>query len=204
EEPENLTVLPIAGVAYFSLEEYNKAFDTFEKINALGDDSYAVHYYLGKCAQKFGLKEREEREFVLAWERDSTDVGVALTIARLKGDRHASDWESWYERALNKLLPSPQTLETTGAAYQSYAYSSFTNERFDLCIQLYKTLLEYRPKYYAAYYMIAQCYEYKYEYKTALSWYKKAQKACDPNTKGREIADAGVARVQAELFMIGD
>ncbi len=204
EEPDNLTILPIAGVAYFALENYNKAYSTFEKVNALGDDSYAVHYYLGKCAQKFGIKDAEEREFTLAWERDSTDVGVALTVARLKGDRHAPDWESWYQRALNMLLPSPKLLETTGAAYQGYAFSSFNNERFDLCIQMYKKTLEYKPKYYAAYYMIAQCYEYKYEYKTALSWYQKAQKVFAPNSKGREIADAGVARVQAELFMIGD
>ena len=204
EEPDNLTILPVAGVAYFALEDYNKAYDTFEKVNKLGDDSYAVHYYLGKCAQKFGLLQVEEREFVLAWERDSTDVGVALTVAKLKGDRRAPDWESWYKRALDMLLPSPKLLETTGAAYQGYAISSFKNDRFDQCIQLYKKLLEYRPKYYAAYYMIAQCYEYKYEYKLALNWYQKAQKAYPPNTNGREIADAGAARVQAELFMIAD
>ena len=55
EEPDNLTILPIAGLCYYFLEEYNKAYDTFEKANRLGDDSYAVHYYLGKCAQKFGI-----------------------------------------------------------------------------------------------------------------------------------------------------
>ena len=204
EEPDNLTILPIAGFSYYALEDYNKAYDTFEKANKLGDDSYAIHYYLGKCAQKFGLKEAEEREFTLAWERDSTDVGVALTVARLKGDRKAPDWEEWYKRALDMLLPSPKLLETTGAAYQSYAYSAFNNERFDSCIDLYKKMLEYKPKYYAAYYMIAQCYEYKYDYKNALTWFQKAQKVYAPGTKGREIANSGVARVQAEIFMLGN
>ena len=204
EEPDNLTILPIAGITYFAQEEYNKANDTFERMYALGDDSYAVHYYLGKCAQKFNLNRTAEKEFTLAWERDSTDVGIALTVARLKGDRKAPDWEEWYKRALDMLLPSPKLLETTGSAYQSYAFSAFNNERFDSCIELYKKMLEHKPKYYAAYYMIAQCYEYKYDYKNALSWFQKAQKVYATGTRGREIADSGVARVQAEIFMLGN
>jgi tetratricopeptide (TPR) repeat protein len=204
EEPDNLTILPVAGVAYFALEDYNKAYDTFEKVNKLGDDSYAVHYYLGKCAQKFGIRNVEEREFTLAWERDSTDVGVALTIARVKADLNRPDWETWYGKALDMLLPSPKLLETTGSAYQNYAHSAYMKGRFDSCIELYKKVLEYRPKYYAAYYMIAQCYEYKYDYQNALNWFKKAQKVFAEGTRGREIADAGAERVQAEIFMLGD
>ena len=204
EEPDNLTILPIAGLCYYFLEEYNKAYDTFEKANRLGDDSYAVHYYLGKCAQKFGIRDAEEREFTLAWERDSTDVSVALTIARAKADLNRPDWETWYGKALDMLLPSPKLLETTGSAYQNYAHSAYMKGRFDSCIELYKKVLEYRPKYYAAYYMIAQCYEYKYDYQNALNWFKKAQKVFAEGTRGREIADAGAERVQAELFMIGD
>ena len=204
EEPDNLTILPIAGLSYYFLEEYNKAYDTFEKANRLGDDSYAVHYYLGKCAQKFGIRDAEEREFTLAWERDSTDVSVALTIARAKADLNRPDWETWYGKALDMLLPSPKLLETTGSAYQNYAHSAYMKGRFDSCIELYKKVLEYRPKYYAAYYMIAQCYEYKYDYQNALNWFKKAQKVFAEGTRGREIADAGAERVQAELFMIGD
>lgn len=204
EEPDNLTILPIAGLSYYFLEEYNKAYDTFEKANRLGDDSYAVHYYLGKCAQKFGIRDAEEREFTLAWERDSTDVSVALTIARAKADLNRPDWETWYGKALDMLLPSPKLLETTGSAYQNYAHSAYMKGRFDSCIELYKKVLEYRPKYYAAYYMIAQCYEYKYDYQNALNWFKKAQKVLPEGTRGREIADAGAERVQAELFMIGN
>ena len=62
-------------------------------------------------------------------------------------------------------------------------------------------MLEYSPKHYSAYYMIAQCYEYKKDYKNALSWYKKAQTAFAPGSRGREIADSGVERMTAELFM---
>ena len=204
EEPDNLTILPIAALSYYALEDYNKAYDTFEKANQLGDDSYAVHYYLGKCAQKFGIKDAEEREFCLAWERDSTDVGVALTIAKVKAERSKPDWEAWYEKALGMLLPSPKLLETTAAAYQNYAHSAYTRGRFDRSIEMYEKVLEYNPKYYAAYYTIAMCYEYRKDYKNALTWFKKAQKVYAEGTRGREIADAGAERVQAELFMIGD
>ena len=204
EEPDNLTILPIAALSYYALEDYNKAYDTFEKANQLGDDSYAVHYYLGKCAQKFGIKDAEEREFCLAWERDSTDVGVALTIAKVKAERSKPDWEAWYEKALGMLLPSPKLLETTAAAYQNYAHSAYTRGRFDRSIEMYEKVLEYNPKYYAAYYTIAMCYEYRKDYKNALTWFKKAQKVYAEGTRGREIADSGAERVQAELFMIGD
>ena len=202
EEPDNLTILPIAGFSYYALEDYNKAYDTFEKANQLGDDSYAVHYYLGKCAQKFGIKDAEEREFCLAWERDSTDVGVALTIAKVKAERSKPDWEAWYEKALGMLLPSPKLLETTAAAYQNYAHSAYTRGRFDRSIEMYEKVLEYNPKYYAAYYTIAMCYEYRKDYKNALTWFKKAQKVYAEGTRGREIADSGAARVQEELFML--
>ena len=129
---------------------------------------------------------------------------MALTIARAKADLNRPDWETWYGKALDMLLPSPKLLETTGSAYQNYAHSAYMKGRFDSCIELYKKVLEYRPKYYAAYYMIAQCYEYKYDYQNALNWFKKAQKVFAEGTRGREIADAGAERVQAELFMIGD
>ena len=204
EEPDNLTILPIAALSYYALEDYNKAYDTFEKANRLGDDSYAVHYYLGKCAQKFGIKDAEEREFTLAWERDSTDVGVALTIAKVKAERNSPDWEAWYGKALDMLLPSPQLLENTAAAYQNYAHSAYTRGRFDRSIEMYRKMLEYNPKYYAAYYTIAMCYEYRKDYRNALTWFKKAQGVFAEGTRGREIADAGAARVQEELLMLGN
>ena len=204
EEPDNLTILPIAALSYYALEDYNKAYDTFEKANRLGDDSYAVHYYLGKCAQKFGIKDAEEREFTLAWERDSTDVGVALTIAKVKAERNSPDWEAWYGKALDMLLPSPKLLENTAAAYQNYAHSAYTRGRFDRSIEMYRKMLEYNPKYYAAYYTIAMCYEYRKDYRNALTWFKKAQGVFAEGTRGREIADAGAARVQEELFMLGN
>lgn len=62
-------------------------------------------------------------------------------------------------------------------------------------------MLEFSPKHYSAYYMIAQCYELRQDFRSALAWYKKAQGAFAPGTRGREIADSGVARMTAELFM---
>ena len=67
---------------------------------------------------------------------------------------------------------------------------------------MYEKVLEYNPKYYAAYYTIAMCYEYRKDYKNALTWFKKAQKVYAEGTRGREIADSGAARVQEELFML--
>ena len=201
EEPDNLTILPVRGVARFNKKLYDEAEADFMRMNELGEDGYAVHYYLAQCAQKNGLLRDAVREFKLAWQRDSTDVGVALTIGQLIADSRLPGWEEWFDRAIQMLEPDPKLIATTAVAHQNYALSAYKNGEFDRCISEYQKMLEYSPQHYAAYYMIAQCYEYKKDYKSALSWYKKAQAAFGPGTRGREIADSGVQRMTEELFM---
>ena len=201
EEPDNLTILPVRGLARFNTQQYEAAEADFTRMNQLGDDGYAVHYYLGQCAQSFGRLYAAEREFKQAWQRDSTDVGLAITIARLMGDQFLPGWEFWYDKAIERLRPDPKLITTTVAAHQNYALSAYKNGEFDLCIREYQQMLEYSPKHYSAYYMIAQCYENKRDYRNALLWYKKAQSAFASGTRGREIADSGVERMTAEVFM---
>ena len=204
EEPDNLTLLPVRGIARFAKKRYDDAEADFKHMNELGEDGYAVHYYLGQCAQKNGLLRDAEREFKLAWERDSTDVNVALTIAQLISDAHKDGWELWYDKALTMLQPDPKVINATSIAHQNYALSAYKNGDFDRCVAEYKKMLEYNPKHYAAYYMIAQCYEIKKDYKTALSWYKKAQPYFAEGTRGREIADTGIQRMESELFFLNE
>ena len=204
EEPDNLTLLPVRGIARFAKKRYDDAEADFQHMQELGEDGYAVHYYLGQCAQKNGLLRDAEREFKLAWERDSTDVNVALTIAQLISDAHKDGWEVWYDKALARLQPDPKVISLTAIAHQNYALSAYKNGDFNLCIAEYKKMLEYNPKHYAAYYMIAQCYELKQDFKTALSWYKKAQPYFAEGTRGREIADSGIQRMEAELFFLNN
>ena len=204
EEPDNLTILPVRGIARFAKKRYDDAEADFKHMNELGEDGYAVHYYLGQCAQKNGLLRDAEREFKLAWERDSTDVNVALTIAQLMSDAHKDGWEVWYDKVLAMLQPDPKVITSTAIAHQNYALSAYKNGDFDRCIAEYKKMLEYNPKHYAAYYMIAQCYEIKKDYKTALSWYKKALPYFAEGTRGREIADTGIQRMEAELFFLNE
>ena len=201
EEPDNLTILPVSGIAHFSKKQYQEAEDDFTRMQRLGDDGYAVHYYLGQCAQAFGRTWAAEQEFERAWQRDSTDVGLAITIAKLRGDLHYDRWEKWYDKAIERLRPDPKVIATTSAAHQNYALTAYKFGQWDLCIEQYLKMLEYSPKHYSAYYMIAQCYELKKDYRNALTWYKKAQAAFAPGTRGREIADSGVTHMTAEIFM---
>ena len=199
EEPDNLTILPIRGVARYGKQQYDEAEADFLRMHELGEDGYAVHYYLGLCAQKTGILRDAIREFGLAWQRDSSDVNVALTIGQLIADSHMTGWEKWFDRALARLEPDPKVLAN---AHQNCAISAYKTGKFDRCISEYDKVLEYNPKHHAAYYMIAQCYEYKKDYKTALSWFKKAQAAFGEGTRGREIADSGVERMTEELFFL--
>ena len=201
EEPDNLTILPVRGLARFNTQQYDAAEADFIRMNQLGDDGYAVHYYLGQCAREFGRTWAAEQEFEQAWQRDSTDTGLAITIARLKSDLQHSDWGQWYEKALERLQPDQRTVANISATHQNYALSAYKYGQWDLCIREYNKLLEINPRHYAAYYMLAQCYEYKKDYKSALTWYKKAQSAFAAGTRGREIADSGVQRITEELFM---
>ncbi len=204
EEPDNLTILPVRGIARFAKKRYDDAEADFKHMNELGENGYAVHYYLGQCAQKNGLLRDAEREFKLAWERDSTDVNVALTIAQLISDAHKDGWEVWYDKVLTMLQPDPKVINATSIAHQNYALTAYKFGRYDLCIEHYLKMLEYSPKHYSAYYMIAQCYEIKKDYKTALSWYKKALPYFAEGTRGREIADTGIQRMEAELFFLNE
>ena len=201
EEPDNLTILPIRGMARYNKKQYDASEADFTRMNQLGDDGYAVHYYLGLCAQKTGILSIAQREFRLAWQRDSTDVGLAMTIGQLTADCRMSGWEPWFDKALAMLEPDPKVIAATVSAHQNYAVSAYKFGQWDLCISEYNKLLEINPKHYAAFYMIAQCYEYKKDYRTALSWFKKAQGCFAEGTRGREIADGGVERMTAELFM---
>ena len=200
-EPDNLTILPVRGLAYYNKNLYTESEADFTRMNKLGDDGYAVHYYLGQCALNLGSHYAAEAEFEKAWQRDSTDVGLAITIGKLRGDLHYDEWEKWYDKALEMLSPGQKVIATTSAAHQNYALTAYKFGRYDLCIEHYLKMLEYSPKHYSAYYMIAQCYEMKKDFKNALSWYKKAQSAFAPGSRGREIADSGVAHATAELFM---
>ena len=204
DEPDNLTILPVSGIAHFAKEQFDEAEADFSRMQKLGDDGYAVHYYLGQCAQKFGRTWAAEQEFEKAWQRDSTDVGLAITIARLKSDLLHSDWSQWYEKALERLSPDQRTIANIAATHQNYALSAYKYGQWDLCISEYNKLLGMNPQHYAAYYMIAQCYEYKKDYRNALSWYKKAQGAFASGSRGREIADSGVARMTEELFFLNE
>ena len=204
EEPDNLTILPVSGIAHFSRQQYQEAEDAFTRMHRLGDDGYAVHYYLGQCAQAFGRTWAAEQEFEQAWQRDSTDVGLAITIAKLRSDLHYDGWDQWYGKALDRLQPDPKVIATTAVAHQNYALSAYKYGQWDLCIEQYLKMLEYSPKHYSAYYMIAQCYELKKDYRNALSWYKKAQAVFAPGTRGREIADSGVTRMTDELFFLNE
>ena len=201
EEPDNLTILPIRGLARYNKKMYDESEADFTRMIQLGEDGYAVHYYLGLCAQKTGILGFALREFRTAWQRDSTDVGLALTIGQLIVDSHMGGWEGWFDKALAMLEPDPKVIAATVTAHQNYAISAYKFGQWDLCISEYNKVLEINPRHYAAYYMIAQCYEYKKDYKTALSWFKKAQAYYAEGTRGREIADSGVARMTAELFM---
>ena len=200
-DPDNLTILPVNGVAHFSQKNYQQAESAFRKMNLLGDDSYSVHFYLAQCAQGIGLLADAEREFLLAWQRDSTNIGVALTIGQLQSNRMVPGWDRWFDKALEMLQLDPETIVLTATAHQNYGLAAYKLRQFDKAITQYKKMLEYDPRHYAAYYMIAQSYEYKKDYKQALAWYKKAQGAFQAGSRGRIIADEGAERMNQELFM---
>ena len=87
-DPDNTTIAPLQGLALYRKEAYKDAIRVFERQLEVGNDSYPIHFYLGQCFWQEKTLYRAEQEFKAAWQIDSTDVGLAYSIAALKSDMY--------------------------------------------------------------------------------------------------------------------
>lgn len=203
-DPENITVLPIRGLAWYLSARYDSSTVVFEKLEKLGQDSYPVHFYLGQSYWHDNVQYMAERELVRAWALDSSDANLAYTIAAVKTEMYRSfddDIKLWLDRAEDMVRPDSSFVSRI---HQQYATGCYRLDRFDQAIKHYREAYRYNPSFIQAIYTIGYCYERQKKYKQALEYYEKYLKLVKPGSKSYEMTLKGIEYVKGQLFMEED
>ena len=200
EDPDNTTIAPLKGLALYRKGDYEGAVQAFQRQEDIGNDSYAIHYYLGQSYWQTQVTYRAEKELVAAWQIDSSDVNLAYSIAAVKLEAYRSfDKEiiPWLDKAWEMIQPDPALASRIQQQYGLAYYRR--QDSWDKAIEHYKEAYRYNPKFISALSTIAYCYEVKKDYKQAL--HEKYLEVARPGTQGYEFATKSVTFLKGELFM---
>lgn len=200
-DPENRTVLPIRGLAFYLKGIYDSSLVVFQKLKDMGEDSYALHYYLGQSLWHTNVTYAAERELLQAWAIDSSDVNLAWAIAAVKSDMRWPFEERvkpWLEKTEAMIRPDSSLVSRI---HQLYGKGYYGLERFDQAITHYMEAYRYNPSYIQALSTIAYSYERQKKYKQALEYYEKYLKVARPGSLGYEFAKKSIEYIKGELFM---
>ena len=202
EDPDNMTIAPLQGVAFYRKGDYDSSIKIFQRLQDLGNDSYPIHFFLGQSYWHTQTKYRAEQELLAAWEIDSSDVNLAYSIASIKSEflyPFESDVKPWLDKAINMIQPDQAMMSRLHQLYGLGYYRR--QDSWDKAIEHYKEAYRYNPKYIAALSTIAYCYQIKKDYKQAVEWYEKYLKFVSPGTKGYLFAKENLDFLKGELFM---
>ena len=207
-DPDNMTILPIYGLALHLQGSYPLSIETFEHQRELGDDSYAVNYYLGLNHYMMDNWPRAIVEFEKAYQIDSSDVTLVYQLAHAKS--HMSimtsmtssmlnpESERLYAKAIEMLKPSPKMMHNI---YGSMAMSRHRIDQYEDAIKYYELSYKYDPKNISALSSIGYCYERLKNYKKALEYYERYIKLGKPGSAGYKFVEESIEYVKQEKFM---
>lgn len=208
EDPDNMTMLPIYGLALHLQGSYPLSIKQFEHQRNLGDDSYAVNYYLGLNHYMMDNWQRAEEELEKAYQIDSSDVTLVYQLAHarshmpimtgLESRRLNPESERLYSKALEMLHPSPVMMHNI---YGSMAMARHTIEHYADAIKYYELSYKYNPKNISALSSIGYCYERLKNYKKALEYYERYIKLGKPGSAGYKFVEESIEYVKQEKFM---
>ena len=206
EDPDNMTILPIYGLALFLKDKYPQSIEVFEHQKKLGDESYSVHYYIGLNYYMMNYWKLAEPELEKAYQIDSSDVKLVFQLAHAKGNLVTSpksggldkESERLYEKALGMLEPDPAMLHNI---YGSMALARHRIEDYKDAIKYYELSYKYNKKNISAISSIGLCYERMKEYDKALKYYEMYLKLGKPGTAGYAFVEESIAYIKQEKFM---
>ena len=207
-DPDNMTILPIYGLALHLQGSYPLSIEVFEHQRELGDKSYAVNYYLGLNHYMMNKWPQAIEEFEKAYQIDSSDVTLVYQLAHAKS--HMSimtgmtssmlnpESERLYAKAIEMLKPSPKMMHNI---YGSMAMSRHRVEQYEDAIKYYELSYKYDPKNISALSSIGYCYERLKNYKKALEYYERYIKLGKPGSAGYKFVEESIEYVKQEKFM---
>ena len=209
-DPDNMTMLPVYGLALHLQGSYTLSIEQFEHLLDIGGDSYAVHYYLGLNHYMMDNWARAIPEFEKAYQIDSSDVTLVYQLANAmshrvlvrgleSGDMELNpESERLYAKALDMLKPNPTMMHNI---YGSMAMARHRIEDYKEAVKYYELSYRYNPKNISALSSIGYCYERMNDYKKALEYYEKYLKLGKPGSSGYKFVEESIAYVKQELFM---
>ncbi len=204
EDPDNMTMLPIYGLALHLQGKYLFSIEQFEHQRDLGDDSYPVHYYLGLNHYMMHNWIHAAEELEKAYQIDSSDVNLVYQLAHAKSHLPVGpgglnpESERLYAKALEMIQPSPAMLHNI---YGSMAVARHTVEQYEDAIKYYELSYKYDPGNISALSSIGYCYERLKNYKKALEYYERYMKVGKPGTAGYNFVEESIRYVKQEKFM---
>ena len=202
EDPDNTTIAPLQGLAYYRKSDYETASKVFQRQEDIGNDTYPIHYYLGQSYWHTLVMYRAERELLAAWQIDSSDVNLAYAIAAVKTETYRpfeKEIKPWLDKALEMLEPDHGTLSRI---HQQYGLAYYRRQdSWDQAIAHYKKAFRYNPKNISALSTVAYCYQQKKDYRQAIEWYEKYLKVATPGSRGYEFAADNLKYLRGDLFM---
>lgn len=207
-DPDNMTILPIYGLALHLQENYPLSIEAFEHQRELGDESYAVNYYLGLNHYMMDNWPLAIAEFEKAYQIDSSDVTLVYQLAHAKSHRPIMismtsnglnpESERLYAKAVEMLKPSSKMMHNI---YGSMAMSRHRIEQYEDAIKYYELSYEYDPANISSLSSIGYCYERLKNYKQALKYYEMYIKLGKPGTTGYKFVEESIEYVKQEKFM---
>ncbi len=202
KDPDNETIAPLHGLAWFRKGEYDKAVEVFQRQLDLGNETYPIHYYLGQSYWHTYRVYRADTELKAAWQIDSSDVNLAYSIAAvemelmLPFETHSKPWlDKAWEMAQPDYLMWSRIQQQYGQGYYQHQHD------YKKAIGYYSEAYKNNPKLLSALSTIGYCYELEGDYKRALEWYEKYLKMVSPDSKGFQTVTARLDHVKSELFM---
>ena len=204
EDPDNMTVLPIYGLALHLKEMYPQSIQAFEHQRDLGDDSYSVHYYIGLNHYMMNKWTKAVPELTKAYQKDSSDVRLVYQLAHARSHIHVNnelpaESERLYAKAIEMLQPDPSLMHNI---YGSMAITRHRLEKFRDAIKYYELSYRYNKKNISALSAIAHCYERLKEYEKSLEYYETYLKLAKPGSSGYNFAKESIDYIKQEKFMM--
>ena len=204
EDPDNMTMLPIYGLALHLQGSYQLSIEQFEHQRHLGDNSYAVHYYLGLNHYMMHIWPSAIEELEKAYQIDSSDVTLVYQLAHAKShlpkgsQRLNPESERLYAKALQMLQPSSSMMHNI---YGSMAMARHIIEQYEDAIKYYELSYKYNPKNISALSSIGYCHERLKNHKKALEYYERYIKLGKPGTAGYKFVEESIDYIKQEMFM---
>ena len=200
-DPGNIPIGRIKGLSHHMKGEWVNAVEIFSDLLSRGDNSYGTLYTLGQDYYQLRMYPRADTCFTAAWQKDSSDVRLALSIANTRihcRSDYSRDVKPWFEKAVGMMAPDSTAL---GSIYQSWGSAESRRENYDGAIPLYRKAYSYNPSLISCLSSIGYAYERRQDWKEALSWYEKYLKVGREGSPGYIFVQQETEYVKGKLFM---